>query len=44
VTRTEFAEALPEDANIARELDPGSEALSVADAYAMLVDEGLAPP
>jgi urea transport system permease protein len=43
VTRTEFAEALPEDANIARELDPGVEALSVADAYAMLVDEGLAP-
>jgi urea transport system permease protein len=43
VTRTEFAETLPEDANIARELDPGSEALSVADAYAMLVDEGLAP-
>jgi urea transport system permease protein len=42
-TRTEFAEALPEDANIARELEPRSDALSVADAYAMLVDEGLAP-
>jgi urea transport system permease protein len=43
VTRTEFAEALPEDANIARELEPGGDALSVADAYAMLVDDGLAP-
>jgi urea transport system permease protein len=43
VTRTEFAEALPEDANIARELEPGGDVLSVADAYAMLVDDGLAP-
>jgi urea transport system permease protein len=44
VTRTEFAEALPEDANIARELEPGGDALSVADAYAMLVDAGLPRP
>jgi urea transport system permease protein len=44
VTRTEFAETLPETANIARVLDPGGDALSVADAYAMLVEEGLAPP
>jgi urea transport system permease protein len=42
-TRLEVADALPEDANIARELDPGSDALSVEDAYAMLVEDGLAP-
>ncbi|KPQ18568.1 MAG: ABC-type high affinity urea uptake system permease component UrtB [Rhodobacteraceae bacterium HLUCCO18] len=42
-TRTEFAETLPENANIARELSPGSDLLSVADAYDMLVADGLAP-
>jgi urea transport system permease protein len=42
-TRLEVADALPEGANIARELDPGSDALSVEDAYAMLVEDGLAP-
>ncbi|MBF9058337.1 urea ABC transporter permease subunit UrtB [Rhodobacterales bacterium HKCCSP123] len=43
-TTLEFAETLPEGANIARELRPGSDALSREAAYAMLVDEGLAPP
>jgi urea transport system permease protein len=42
-TRLEVADALPEGANIARELDPGSDALSVEDAYDMLVEDGLAP-
>jgi urea transport system permease protein len=42
-TRMDVAEALPEDANIARELTPGSDALSVRDAYEMLVEQGLAP-
>ncbi|MCT4682911.1 MAG: urea ABC transporter permease subunit UrtB, partial [Roseicyclus sp.] len=42
-TRLELAEALPDDANIARELEPGSDALSREAAYEMLVDEGLAP-
>jgi urea transport system permease protein len=42
-TRQEVADALPEGANIARELDPGSDALSVEDAYDMLVEDGLAP-
>ncbi|GAB5374499.1 MAG: urea ABC transporter permease subunit UrtB [Acuticoccus sp.] len=31
------------DANVARTLTPGEDHLSFADAYAMLVDEGLAP-
>jgi urea transport system permease protein len=44
VTRVAFAETLPEDANIARALEPGSEALGIAEAYEMLVEEGLAPP
>jgi urea transport system permease protein len=44
VTRTDIAETLPEGVNIARVLEPGSEALGATDAYAMLVDEGLAPP
>lgn len=43
VTRLKVAETLPTDENIARELDPGSDALSVEAAYEMLVDEGLAP-
>ena len=42
-TSTEIARELPEGENIARVLEPGSDALSVVDAYAMLVDEGLAP-
>jgi urea transport system permease protein len=37
------AETLPEEANIARVLEPGSADLPEAEAYAMLVDEGLAP-
>ena len=35
---------IPANRNIARELKPGSEALSRVDAYALLVDEDLAPP
>jgi urea transport system permease protein len=42
-TRTEFAETLPQDANIARELSPGGDVLSVAAAYEMLVQDGRAP-
>jgi urea transport system permease protein len=42
-TRTEVAEALPDDENIARELRPGSDELSQDEAYEMLVDEGFAP-
>jgi urea transport system permease protein len=38
-----FAE-LPTDRNIAAVLEPGSEALSEADAYARLVEADLAPP
>jgi urea transport system permease protein len=43
-TRRIVAEQLPEGANIARVLEPGSDGLSLDDAYSMLVDEGLAPP
>ncbi|EPX85352.1 urea ABC transporter permease subunit UrtB [Salipiger mucosus] len=42
-TQQRVAESLPEDANIATELEPGSDALPAAEAYARLVDEGLAP-
>jgi len=42
-TTRAVAEALPEDANIAQVLDPGSDALPLDEAYAMLVDEDLAP-
>ena len=44
-TRRKVVEGeVPEAENLARELRPGSEALSREDAYAMLVDAGLAPP
>ncbi|MDG4647823.1 urea ABC transporter permease subunit UrtB [Roseibacterium sp. SDUM158017] len=43
VTRTEVAEALPQDANVARELRPGTADLGAAEAYEMLVEAGLAP-
>ncbi|MBF9030008.1 urea ABC transporter permease subunit UrtB [Rhodobacterales bacterium HKCCE3408] len=43
-TRTEVAETLPEDRNIARELTPGSEDFPAEDAYEMLVEAELAPP
>jgi len=43
-TRRDVAETLPDDANIAAVLTSGSDALPREDAYAMLVDEGLAPP
>ncbi|WP_299904409.1 urea ABC transporter permease subunit UrtB [uncultured Paracoccus sp.] len=43
-TRRVAAASLPEDANIAEELSPGSDALPGAEAYALLVDAGLAPP
>ncbi|MCU4653247.1 urea ABC transporter permease subunit UrtB [Roseibacterium sp. SDUM158016] len=43
-TTLEVAEALPEDRNVAAQIRPGRDALSVDDAYAMLVDAGLAPP
>jgi urea transport system permease protein len=42
-TRMGVATELPEDANIRAVLEPGSDALSREAAYAMLVDEGLAP-
>jgi len=37
------AASLPEGINLARTLEPGSTALSVDEAYAMLVEAGLAP-
>ncbi|MEM9754985.1 MAG: urea ABC transporter permease subunit UrtB [Pseudomonadota bacterium] len=43
VTRLGVADALPEDANIARTLTPGSADLPRADAYDMLVAAGEAP-
>ncbi|MAQ84689.1 MAG: urea ABC transporter permease subunit UrtB, partial [Maritimibacter sp.] len=44
-TRLEVAEgAAPEGEQVARVLRPGSEALSKADAYALLVEDELAPP
>jgi urea transport system permease protein len=42
-TRMGVAAELPEDANIRAVLEPGSDVLSREAAYAMLVDEGLAP-
>jgi urea transport system permease protein len=44
VTSRDVAEALPEGRNIARVLEPGSDALPAEEAYAMLVEEGLAAP
>ena len=38
------ATALPEGANIAAVLTPGSDALSLSAAHALLVEEGLSPP
>ena len=44
-TRLEVAEGTaPEGEQVARVLRPGSEALSKADAYALLVEDELAPP
>ena len=43
VTRREVAETLPEDANIARVLEPGRD-LGRIEAYELLVEEGLVPP
>ncbi|MEX5729099.1 urea transport system permease protein [Rhodovulum iodosum] len=43
-TRAAVTDAPPEDENIARLLRPGSDALSEVEAYALLVDAGLAPP
>ncbi len=37
-----YAEDLPETANIKREIKPGSEALSVSDAFALMVSAGAA--
>ena len=37
-----YAEDLPETANIKREIKPGSEALSVSDAFALMVSAGVA--
>ena len=42
-TRRNVAETLPDDANIATILTPDTAALPRAEAYAMLVEEGLAP-
>ncbi len=42
-TRTGVASQLPEDANIAAVLEPGSDALPRLEAYDILVEEGLAP-
>jgi len=42
-TRRGVAEALPDDANIAATLTPGSATLPRDEAYDMLVEEGLAP-
>jgi urea transport system permease protein len=44
VTSLEVAEALPEDGNVARVVEPGTDALGTAEAYAMLVEAELAPP
>ncbi len=40
-TRIETAETLPQSEDIAKELTPGTDALSERDAYQMLVDAGL---
>ena len=42
-TRTRVAETLPDNANIARLLEPGRD-ISIGAAYEMLVEAGLAPP
>jgi urea transport system permease protein len=42
-TRKAFAGPLPQDQNIAKALKPGSEGFSDAEAYALLVSQGLAP-
>jgi urea transport system permease protein len=42
-TTRAVAAALPGDINLARTLEPGSDALPADEAYAMLVEEGLAP-
>lgn len=42
--RKVVAGAIPASENVARELQPGSEALPREDAYAMLVEADLAPP
>ncbi|QDY69051.1 urea ABC transporter permease subunit UrtB [Qingshengfaniella alkalisoli] len=44
VTRREAADALPDDANIANELRPGTDALTQDEAYTLLVEESLAEP
>ena len=43
-TRPEVAPVIPEGANVARILSPGSDDLPREAAYAMLVEAGLAPP
>ncbi len=43
-TKAEAATALPEDDDIARQLEPGGDALSTDAAYALLVSADLAPP
>ena len=43
VTTRAVAAALPDGINLARTLEPGSDALPAEEAYAMLVEEGLAP-
>ncbi|QPM90399.1 urea ABC transporter permease subunit UrtB [Pseudooceanicola algae] len=43
-TTTHAAVSLPEDENIAYEITPGSDDFTREQAYAMLVDEDLAPP
>ena len=42
-TRLEVHAEIPDDANLAAELEPGSAELSTEDAYQLLVDEDLAP-
>jgi urea transport system permease protein len=44
LTSLSVAPTLPDDANLAGMLTPGSDALPREEAYQMLVDEGLAPP
>ncbi|WP_193142932.1 urea ABC transporter permease subunit UrtB [Meridianimarinicoccus sp. MJW13] len=39
-----FPGAIPEGVNVRAELKPGDDVLSIADAYALLVDGDLAPP
>jgi len=42
-TRREVAATVPDTADVARVLKPGSEALAVPEAYGLLVEAGLAP-